>query len=411
MLATLIPLFDENISVKAYSLFSQKKNLFLNPSLAGTGYNDGAGNINGLDIIDSIGINNLVSGADVFVPVTDISLFTGIENLCKAPAERIVLLIDNSVKPEEQFIKRIKDLRSKGYKFAIRKLTIADFEPYRQILLLMDYILLNHRKLVIGNAKIYFSKMYPNIKLVACGVDTMDDFKMLKKSGGYSFYEGDFYRLPITKGAKEVSPLKTNYIELLNIVNGPDFDLTDAADVIGRDTALVISLLEIVNRIAVNSEITSIRHAAAMLGQKELKKWITTAITQQLCSDRPSEIMRLSLLRAKFAENISGQFELGVFGPELFLMGLFSVVDIILNKPMEEALALLKVSKNISRALVSHDGPFVDVLDFIQVYEAGDWQEVSRILLINDMSMDAVYEAYLGSLEWYRDLFHSIEES
>ena len=125
----------------------------------------------------------------------------------------------------------------------------------------------------------------------------------------------------------------------------------------------------------------------------------------------PSEIMRLSLLRAKFAENISGQFELGVFGPELFLMGLFSVVDIILNKPMEEALALLKVSKNISRALVSHDGPFVDVLDFIQVYEAGDWQEVSRILLINDMSMDAVYEAYLGSLEWYRDLFHSIEES
>ncbi|MBR5943953.1 MAG: signal transduction protein, partial [Lachnospiraceae bacterium] len=238
MLATLIPLFDENISVKAYSLFSQKKNLFLNPSLAGTGYNDGAGIINGLDIIDSIGINNLVSGADVFVPVTDISLFTGIENLCKAPAERIVLLLDNSVKPEEEFIKRIKDLRSKGYKFAIRKLTIADFEPYRQILLLMDYILLNHRKLVIGNAKIYFTKMYPNIKLVACGVDSMDDFKKLKKAGGYSFYEGDFYRLPITKGATEVSPLKVNYIELLNIVNGPDFDLTEAADVIGRDTAL-----------------------------------------------------------------------------------------------------------------------------------------------------------------------------
>ncbi|MBP5311074.1 MAG: HDOD domain-containing protein, partial [Lachnospiraceae bacterium] len=207
-------------------------------------------------------------------------------------------------------------------------------------------------------------------------------------------------------------PLKLNYISLLNLVNSEDFELTEAADIIGRDTALIISLLKMVNKVSHSAtEITSIRHAAAMLGQKELKKWITTAITQQLCSDRPSEIMRLSLLRAKFAENVSGQFELGVFGPELFLMGLFSVVDIILNKPMEEALALLKVSKNISRALVSHDGPFVDVLEFIQVYEAGDWQEVSRILLINDMSMDAVYEAYLGSLEWYRDLFHSIEES
>jgi len=405
MLATLIPLFDENISVKAYSLFSQKKNLFLNPSLAGTGYNDGAGNINGLDIIDSIGINNLVSGADVFVPVTDISLFTGIENLCKAPAERIVLLIDNSVKPEEQFIKRIKDLRSKGYKFAIRKLTIADFEPYRQILLLMDYILLNHRKLVIGNAKIYFSKMYPNIKLVACGVDTMDDFKMLKKSGGYSFYEGDFYRLPITKGAKEVSPLKTNYIELLNIVNGPDFDLTDAADVIGRDTALVISLLEIVNRIAVNSEITSIRHAAAMLGQKELKKWITTAVTKQLCDDKPSEISRTSLLRAKFAENLANLFDLGGQSQELFMMGLFSIIDIILDKPMKEALEMLHVSKNVQDALVEGTGPFAPIIEFIQGYEVANWALIDRVMLINHLESDSVYVAYIDSLKWFKTLF------
>ncbi|MBO4808586.1 MAG: HDOD domain-containing protein [Lachnospiraceae bacterium] len=405
MLATLIPLFDENISVKAYSLFSQKKNLFLNPSLAGTGYNDGAGNINGLDIIDSIGINNLVSGADVFVPVTDISLFTGIENLCKAPAERIVLLIDNSVKPEEQFIKRIKDLRSKGYKFAIRKLTIADFEPYRQILLLMDYILLNHRKLVIGNAKIYFSKMYPNIKLVACGVDTMDDFKMLKKSGGYSFYEGDFYRLPITKGATEVSPLKTNYIELLNIVNGPDFDLTDAADVIGRDTALVISLLEIVNRIAVNSEITSIRHAAAMLGQKELKKWITTAVTKQLCDDKPSEISRTSLLRAKFAENLANLFDLGAQSQELFMMGLFSIIDIILDKPMKEALEMLHVSKNVQDALVDGTGPFAPVIEFIQGYEVANWALIDRVMLMNHLESDSVYVAYIDSLKWFKTLF------
>ena len=405
MLATLIPLFDENISVKAYSLFSQKKNLFLNPSLAGTGYNDGAGNINGLDIIDSIGINNLVSGADVFVPVTDISLFTGIENLCKAPAERIVLLIDNSVKPEEQFIKRIKDLRSKGYKFAIRKLTIADFEPYRQILLLMDYILLNHRKLVIGNAKIYFSKMYPNIKLVACGVDTMDDFKMLKKSGGYSFYEGDFYRLPITKGATEVSPLKTNYIELLNIVNGPDFDLTDAADVIGRDTALVISLLEIVNRIAVNSEITSIRHAAAMLGQKELKKWITTAVTKQLCDDKPSEISRTSLLRAKFAENLANLFDLGGQSQELFMMGLFSIIDIILDKPMKEALEMLHVSKNVQDALVDGTGPFAPIIEFIQGYEVANWALIDRVMLMNHLEADSVYVAYIDSLKWFKTLF------
>lgn len=405
MLATLIPLFDDKISVKAYSLFSQKQNLFLNPSLQGTGYNDGAGTINGLDIIDSIGIDNLVSGADIFVPLTDISLFAGIENLCQAPHDRLVLLIDRNVKPEKNFVDRVKDLKSKGYRFAIRKLAISDFEPYRPILSLMDFIFLNHRKIVIGNAKIYFSNMYPNIKLVACGVDSMDDFKKLTKTGGYSYFEGDFYRLPITKGANEVSPLKVNYIELLNIVNGPDFDLTDAADVIGRDTALVLSLLEIVNRISINSEITSIRHAAAMLGQRELKKWITTAVTKQLCDDKPSEITRTSLLRAKFAENLAPLFELGGQSQELFMMGLFSIIDIILDKPMKEALEMLHVSKNVSDALASGAGPFSPVMDFIHAYEIADWPQIDRVMVMNHLDADSVYSAYTDSLKWFRTLF------
>ena len=112
--------------------------------------------------------------------------------------------------------------------------------------------------------------------------------------------------------------------------------MTKAADIIGRDTALVISLLKMVNRIAVNSEITSIRHAAAMLGQRELKKWINTAVANKLYADKPNEITRLSLLRAKFAENLASSFGLAAQGSELFLMGLFSVLDVILEKPMLE---------------------------------------------------------------------------
>ncbi len=411
MLVTLIPLFDESMSVRAYSISSQKRNSFLDPTIMSSAAMFDAVNNPGFEVINSLGIDTLSKDCELFVPITSVSLFSDISEQCDAEHDRIVLVVDNSVEPEFQYVERIMILKDMGYKFAIRGLDVNDFEPYKPILRLMDYILLNHKKIVISKAKIYFSQVYPRVKLIASDLDSLGMFDSLKIEGGYYLYEGEFYRMPITKGNTTVSPLKLNYISLLNLVNSEDFELTEAADIIGRDTALIISLLKMVNKVSHSTtEITSIRHAAAMLGQKELKKWITTAITQQLCADRPSEIMRLSLLRAKFAENISGQFEMGVFGPELFLMGLFSVVDIILNKPMNEALALLKVSKNISRALVNHDGPFVDVLDFITVYEAGDWQEVSRLLLINDMDIDAVYEAYLGSLEWYRDLFHSIEE-
>ena len=128
--------------------------------------------------------------------------------------------------------------------------------------------MLNHTKIDITKAKIYFNRVYPDIKLCAVNVDSQEDYEKLKVDGGYDLYEGAFFRMPVKDSQTEVSPLKVNYIELLNVVNSPDFDLQDAADVIGKDPALVISLLEMVNRMALNSEITSIRHAAAMLGQK-----------------------------------------------------------------------------------------------------------------------------------------------
>ncbi len=405
MLVTLIPLFDEKMNVRAYSLFTQKNNYLLNPSLLGTRQNDGAVDIPGLDVINSMGIEAFSTDKEVFVAVSNISMFTDIEVQTKGPHERIILLIDNSVLPEEIYINRLRELKNAGFKLAIRKLPVKSFEDYREILLMMDYVLLDHKKIDITKAKIYFTKIYPNVKLCAGNIQTQEIFEELKKEGGYELYEGEFYRVPVPKGETEVAPLKVNYIELLNMVNSSDFELTQAADIIGRDTALVISLLKMVNRIAVNSEITSIRHAAAMLGQRELKKWINTAVADKLYADKPNEITRLSLLRAKFAENLAPAFELRMHTSELFLMGLFSVLDLILSKPMSEALEMVKVSKEISEALINGKGAFAPVLEFITQYERANWQEVSRQMIINNLDMDQVYDAYIQSLVWYRDLF------
>lgn len=411
MLVTLVPFFDEEMAVKAYTISSQKRNSFLDPAKMNNASLFDAVNIPGFEVISSLDINTLSPDCEIFVPITNVSIFSDISSQCPADHTRIVLLLDNSVEPDFNYVERILELKEEDFKFAIKGLDVQSFEKYRPVIKLMDYCILDNKKIILSKAKIYFQKVYPNVKIVADNLDTLEQFESLKVDSAFALYAGEFYRMPVTQGATEVSPLKLNYISLLNIVNAEDFELTEAADVIGRDTALIISLLKMVNRVAhPSAEITSIRHAAAMLGQKELKKWITTAITHQLCADRPSEIMRLSLLRAKFAENVSGEFEMGVFGPELFLMGLFSVVDLILNQPMETALQLLKVSKNINRALVSQDGPFYSVLEFIELYEAGDWQEISRLMLVNDISMDKVYEAYISSLEWYRDLFRAMEE-
>lgn len=404
MLMALVPLFDANMAVKAYSIFSQKDNHFLNPLMLGTGQNDGAAVVEGLELIESMGIETVEGDQEIFVPVGSISIFSDVESQCSAPHHRIVFLIDNTIPPVEMYINRLRELKEKGYKLAVRKLAVSDFGNYAEIMKLANYVFLNNKKVAIEKARIYFGKLYPHIKLCAGGIDTMETYEELKKTGGYQLYEGEFYRVPVTKGEHEVAPLKVNYIELLNVVNDADFDLLEAANVIGRDTALTISLLQMVNRMTVNSGITTIRHAAAMLGQKELKKWINTAVANKLYADKPSEITRLSLLRAKFAERLAGSFGMQDKSEELFLLGLFSVLDVVLEKTMEEALEMVMVAGDIRDALTQGKGPYATLYEFIQQYERADWQEVSRQLLLADVSMENVHEAYVDALKWYKQL-------
>ena len=404
MLATLIPMFDKNMIVMGYSVFAQRDNLLLDPIKSGSGYLDSAMRIEGMDIINNMGLDTLVDNRQVFLYVGNVSLFTDIKGQGATPTNRIVILIDHSVKPEEQYVERIKALRAQGYKFAIKGIPLNELGNYKAIIDLMDYMFLNHLRVNIVQAKKLFNTIYPNVKLCAVNVGTQEEYDALKETGGFELYEGEFFRLPRHSQDTELAPLKVTYLELLKIVNNPDFDLTKAADTIGRDPALVLSLLKIVNNMTVNSGITSVRNAAAMMGQKELKRWINTAVTKELCSDRPSEVTRMSLIRARFAENLAPVFNKAGLSQELFLMGLFSVLDIILEKPMEECLESINVSKAIRDALVEKKGEMAEILNFMKEYENASWQEVSRLGLLGNINLDAVYEAYLSALSWYKDL-------
>ena len=404
MLVTLIPLFDENMAIRAYSLFTQKENYFLNPLFAGTGALDGAGRVEGMEVIQSMGIETLSADKDVFVTVSSMNIFSDLTIQCDAPHERLVLLLEPDVKPQPMFIERIMELKGMGYKFGMHKLAVHDFQAYTEILKLMDYVFLNHKKVDLVIARKYFHALFPQVTLCAVNVQSMKDFEAIRKKAGFTLYEGSFYQVPITKGENQVNPLKANYVSLINKVNEENFDLTEAADIIGNDPALTIELLRMVNNIAVNSEVTSLRHAAAMIGQKELKRWITTATISELCTDKPSEIMRVSMLRGKFAENLSEAFKLGEHSAEAFILGMFSVLDVVLETTMEDALSKVNVSNDVREALLHGTGRFQALYDFVLQYEKASWQEVSRQMILLDIDMNTLYNAYIDALAWYRKL-------
>lgn len=406
MLVTLVPFFDKDMKVSAYSLFSQKENYLLNPDLQGIAVLNGAGRIDGLEAIENIGLDTLTPGTDVFLPIGPINIFADIEAQVDGKTRsRLVLLCDNSITNTEDYRKRLRELKEAGFKLAIYKVPIEEFESKKEILEMMTYIILDCKRINLEKAKIYFSHQYPQIKICVGNVTDQMTFDSLKEDDSFPLFEGSFYRIPVTKGQTKIEPLKVNYLELMNIVNDADYELTQAADIIGRDTALVVSLLDMVNHIAINSKVTSIRHAAAILGQKELKKWINTVITKELCADKPNEITRISLLRAKFAECLAPAFGMAMKSSELFLMGLFSVLDIILNVTMEEALDKVNVSKEIRDALLEKKGELAEVYEFMLAYENADWQEVCRWLIVKNVTVSTIYEAYTETVTWYRKMF------
>lgn len=376
----------------------------MNPSLLGSRQFDGAAYVDGLELIQELGTTTLSGGKPIFVSLNNISIFSSLESECKNTNHAPILLIDQTFPPVSMYTDRIRKLREFGYHFAIRNLPVHCYEDYAPILSQMDYILIDCQKIDAVKASFYFRKLYPDICICASNIPDMETFGKLSPAETISLFEGTFFRMPVTRGEHKVSPLKINYISLLNLIEEDDFDLTKAADIISQDTALIISLLRLANTRSFNSEITSVRVAVSMLGQKDLTRWIQTTVIEKLCSDKPNELMRLSLLRAKFAENLAPVFGMAMRSQELFLTGLFSILDIILDCSMEEALSMVRVSGKIRTALLEHTGSLAEVLHFIVKYESAEWQEVSRQLVLKNIEIPDVSHAWVSSLQWYAKL-------
>ena len=405
MLATLVPLFYEDMSVASYCLYAQKENMFENPHLLGAGRYDGAGSIVGIEVFESISEDDLVANCSIIIPINNISLFANIEQQLTGFDGRIVLMMDQSIKPEESYNKRLLDLKSKGFKLAIKDLPLNNIEQYKFMLDNFDLFLINADSGDVIEQAQAFKKVMPNMTLCAENLHTKEEFDAAKDSGLFKIFEGTFFRVPINTQDTEVTPIKINYMKLMTVINQTDFDLEDVANVVAQDPALSIELLKIANKLTINSNIRSINQATALLGQKEIRRWLNTTLFHELAAGKPNEITRLSLIRARFAENLAPAFDYAMRKDELFLMGLFSLLNLILDMPMEDALSQVGVSAEIKKALINDDGIFSPQLEFLLSYEAGDWQEISRLMVLHDIEMHVVYDAYVEALKWYGDMF------
>jgi len=362
-----------------------------------------------LEFVQKIGTEPFAGENDLFVEISKYQLLIGMPLNMQISTEHLVCVIDKETLVDNAAYAKLGILKRKGYRLAVDGFPRAI--SMDTAVKVFDYVLLSCKDEKF-NAELKEIRPYIfKTRLVITDVPDMDSFDKYSGARGV-LLSGNFYSQPITKGTIDISPLKINALHLLGQINLETFDLGEAASIIERDPALSISLLRFIN--AMNPDrsrkIDSIRNAVAILGQNEVKKWASIAISVGMGEDRPSEITRLSLIRAKFAENLAPAFELAIKSGSLFISGLFSLLDVILQMPLSKAIDEVAASGEIREALLDGRGQLSEVLKLIFAYEHADWHNTSLIMVRNGIDIDELSQAFIDSLYWYRHLLDAIEE-
>ena len=403
-----VPFFDANMAVHAYRMMTQDGDKLLG-SAEDHRMLGGELLAPALEFVREIGTEPFAGENDFFIEVSKYQLLMGMPLNMQIPPDRLVCVIHKDTLIDNAAFAKLGILKRKGYRLAVDGFPRAiSMETAVKV---FDFVLLSCED---PRFNIELKEIRPFIfktKLVITDVPDMESFDKYSGARGV-LLSGNFYSQPITKGTANISPLKINALHLLGQINDESFDLGETASIIERDPALSISLLRFIN--AMNPDrsrkIDSIRNAVAILGQKEVKKWASIAISVGMGEDRPSEITRLSLLRAKFAENLAPAFEMALKSGALFISGLFSLLDVILQMPLAKAIDEVAATGEIRDALLHGKGQLSEVLSLIFAYEHADWHNTSLLMVKNRIDIEELTQAYLESLHWYRNLLDAIEE-
>jgi c-di-GMP-related signal transduction protein len=394
------PIFDIHQELFGYELLNRtgKENVYLQTD----------GDMATLEVLKnsflSIGMDKLADGKKCFINFTEKLILNDIPTYFDKEAIAIEILED--IIPSREILQACAKLKQLGYTIVLDDFVLKDenkaFLEYANIIK-VDIIKSNIQDI----GKILRELPHKDVKLLAEKVETREDFT-IAKSLGFTLFQGYFFSKPVVINAKDVSSTLINqqHLYLLNKIDDPEPDIDEIAELVENDFSLTYKILRIVNSAAyhMRNKINSIKQAIMVLGLYELRKWVLLMAISDYKSAKDNETIKLSMCRAKFAESIGKLIQRNI--SEYFLLGLFSLLDTILERPMEEILVELPLTPAMQEALLGHKNEFTLVLDLLSSLERGiSITELSSILNIPE---DEIYSQYVEAIGWADSLNRSI---
>lgn len=392
------PIFDRRRTVVAYELLfrSSLENVF--------GKNDP--NRASLQMMDTtllgFGLDSLVGGKRAFFNASRDVLVR--EHWAILPPAKTVIEVLETIEPDVEVAAACRAIKAGGYGLALDDFV---FRPaYEALLPFADYIKVDFL-VTKGAERAELVRKFTGrgIHMLAEKVETYEEFHDGLEAG-YEFFQGYFFCKPEMVTGKDVPAMKHNLLRLIHEVNRPEVDFDRLEMVIKSEVALSMRLLRYLHSAGFGwrHDVSTIGQALRVLGERAARKWASLVALTLIGEDKPQELVTTSLVRAQFCEELGAAGNLRDTQADLFLTGLLSTVDALLDRPLAEVLAQMSVSKEIQQALLGGDSPLSDTLALSVAYDQADWQRIEWLSSRIGFPEARIPDAYRRAVEWVTKL-------
>ncbi len=393
------PIFDRSLKLYAYELLFR--------SGFSEFYDQSDGDLaSSKTIMNSfllLGLDSLTGGRMAFINFTRNLLLGEVATIF--PREQLAVEILETIAPDDEVIAACRRIKKAGYTIVLDDFI---FKPELQRFVDMaDIIKLDFRISGVRERQSLINQLgHGRIRFLAEKIETRKEFDEAFAMG-FSYFQGYFFARPEIVSGKDVPGYKLNYLQILREVHKIDADFGELEDIIKRDVSITYKLLRLINSAAFgfSTKIQSIKQALTLLGLKEFRKWVSLIALSGMGDDKPEELVLTSMSRARFCELIAPRIGMKDKSSDLFLTGMFSMIDAFIDQPMEEILNELPLSEAIKTALMGGENVYRTALETAISYERGDWDSLGDLRSRLGMDEEEFPTIFHSSIEWASRIF------
>jgi len=356
----------------------------------------------------SIGMERLLAGTRAFINFPQDLLAD--ERIFSLPPAKTVIEILETVRPEPAVVEACRVLREKGYVLALDD--FSHLHGWDRLANLVSIIKVDFRATTEAEQRALVQRYSSRgICMLAEKIETQEEFA--RACGmGYHYFQGYFFARPVIVSRREIPGSKLGYLKILKEIHRPELELPALELLIQREVSLASKLLRYINSSIFGwvNPVHSIRQALALLGEQEIRNWVSLATLPTLASDKPDELIRTALLRARFSELLAPWAGIAHRKADLFLVGLFSALDAMLGRPLAEILHEMRLGGDIAQALLGTalpDQPLASVYALVRQYETGDWNLLAQTAGRLRVPLEMLPDLYLESVSWSGEILQA----